>query len=302
MAYKTLQLRRDTFANWASNNPLLAAGEVGLETDTGGMKAGNGSANWLSLPYIVDRGLATYPWQSRIISTLNTPPLGPAAGARYLVGDTPTDDFVGHTDDVATWLGSGWSFYTPVTGDMFWHTADAKYYYWDSAAWTEFTGGGGGVTSVTGTAPVVSSGGDTPAISLTIGTGLQNDGGTLKSNDAEIVKIIDYGDSSSAGWDLTALTTDGAWHDLDLSSIVPAGAKFVLMKIYVQDDAAGSYVQLRKNGNTEIFNAFTCRTQVANQVNEQDGWVACDTNRVIEYRTANLTYTAIYLRVRGWTY
>jgi len=34
MSYKVLQLRRDTAANWTTNNPTLAAGEIGIETDT----------------------------------------------------------------------------------------------------------------------------------------------------------------------------------------------------------------------------------------------------------------------------
>jgi len=29
-----VQFRRDTAANWTSNNPVLSAGELGLETDT----------------------------------------------------------------------------------------------------------------------------------------------------------------------------------------------------------------------------------------------------------------------------
>ena len=46
-----LQQRRDTAANWTSNNPTLAAGEFGLETDTGKFKIGNGSTAWASLAY-----------------------------------------------------------------------------------------------------------------------------------------------------------------------------------------------------------------------------------------------------------
>lgn len=46
-----IQLRRGTAAQWASINPVLASGEVGVETDTGYMKVGNGSAAWTSLPY-----------------------------------------------------------------------------------------------------------------------------------------------------------------------------------------------------------------------------------------------------------
>jgi hypothetical protein len=47
----TIKLRRDTAAAWASANPVLAAGEPGLETDTNLIKYGNGSAAWNSLPY-----------------------------------------------------------------------------------------------------------------------------------------------------------------------------------------------------------------------------------------------------------
>lgn len=46
-----IQLRRDTAANWTSVNPILGAGEPGLETDTNKLKFGNGVNNWNDLPY-----------------------------------------------------------------------------------------------------------------------------------------------------------------------------------------------------------------------------------------------------------
>jgi hypothetical protein len=46
-----IQLRADTAANWASENPTLLANEVGLETDTKKIKVGNGSTAWNSLAY-----------------------------------------------------------------------------------------------------------------------------------------------------------------------------------------------------------------------------------------------------------
>lgn len=51
MAIKRLQLRRDTAANWTSNNPTLLAGEMGVETDTGKFKVGNGTQAWTALAY-----------------------------------------------------------------------------------------------------------------------------------------------------------------------------------------------------------------------------------------------------------
>ena len=46
-----LQNRRDTAANWTTNNPTLAAGEIGYDTDTAKFKIGTGSANWSTLGY-----------------------------------------------------------------------------------------------------------------------------------------------------------------------------------------------------------------------------------------------------------
>jgi hypothetical protein len=53
-----LQNRRDTAANWTANNPTLAAGELGLETDTAKFKMGNGSTAWNSLAYAYTAGSA----------------------------------------------------------------------------------------------------------------------------------------------------------------------------------------------------------------------------------------------------
>lgn len=46
-----IQLRRDTAADWTSTNPILADGEMGVETDTEQFKFGDGVTAWASLPY-----------------------------------------------------------------------------------------------------------------------------------------------------------------------------------------------------------------------------------------------------------
>jgi hypothetical protein len=43
--------RRDTASNWTTNNPVLAQGEPGFETDTLDYKIGDGSTVWSSLAY-----------------------------------------------------------------------------------------------------------------------------------------------------------------------------------------------------------------------------------------------------------
>lgn len=44
-------LRNDVAENWELHNPLLLAGETGVETDTGYFKIGDGDHNWNDLPY-----------------------------------------------------------------------------------------------------------------------------------------------------------------------------------------------------------------------------------------------------------
>lgn len=58
MSFGRFQIRRDTAANWTSNDPTLASGEIGFETDTYKLKIGDGSTAWTALSYFADG--ATY--------------------------------------------------------------------------------------------------------------------------------------------------------------------------------------------------------------------------------------------------
>ena len=45
-----IQIRRDTTANWTNTNPVPAEGELCLDTNTGFLKVGDGSSNYVDLP------------------------------------------------------------------------------------------------------------------------------------------------------------------------------------------------------------------------------------------------------------
>jgi hypothetical protein len=51
MSTVRIQVRRGTAADWTSVNPVLAAGEMGVESDTNLFKFGNGSTAWTALSY-----------------------------------------------------------------------------------------------------------------------------------------------------------------------------------------------------------------------------------------------------------
>ena len=112
--------------------------------------------------------------------------------------------------------------------------------------------------------------------------------------------IVDRGDPSAADYTLGDFTTDFTWNDLDLSGIVPAGATFVVISGNINDNAVGSSLQFRKNGNSNNFNSGSVRTQVASATIDFRLIIACDSNRVIEYRASNLTFTTINVTVVGW--
>lgn len=49
-----IKLRRDTTANWATDNPVLAEGETGWDTDLLRVKLGDGVTAWNALPWAAD--------------------------------------------------------------------------------------------------------------------------------------------------------------------------------------------------------------------------------------------------------
>jgi len=46
-----IKFKRGLSVSWETQNPILAAGEAGVEIDTGQLKVGDGSTPWNSLPY-----------------------------------------------------------------------------------------------------------------------------------------------------------------------------------------------------------------------------------------------------------
>ena len=95
----TIKLRRDTASNWASNNPTLAQGEPGFETDTGKIKYGDGTTAWNSLDYAVYE-------DSSVDSHLNTSSAG--------------------SNQVLSWSGSDYTWVTQSSGSSGSSSANAN--------------------------------------------------------------------------------------------------------------------------------------------------------------------------------
>lgn len=78
------------------------------------------------------------PAQPAVTGFANIPPT-PAEGARYIVGSSPTGDWVGYADYIATWDKSGnvWVMVQPENGWRCYVTLLGKEYVYFSNAWGE---------------------------------------------------------------------------------------------------------------------------------------------------------------------
>jgi hypothetical protein len=91
-----IQLRRDTAANWTSSNPVLRAGEVGIETDTLKFKVGNGTSTWTQITGYAN--ITPSSLTSSLAAYIESGDLGQPSGPAQLTGTgdllVPGDEIV----------------------------------------------------------------------------------------------------------------------------------------------------------------------------------------------------------------
>jgi hypothetical protein len=101
-----LQLRRDTSANWSASNPILAEGEIGIDTTLRSSKIGDGSTAWNSLPYGLTQSAPGLRYQFSTTTTDSDPGAG-VFRANAAIGSA-TQLFFDNTDlggaTVTAWL------------------------------------------------------------------------------------------------------------------------------------------------------------------------------------------------------
>lgn len=96
------------------------------------------------------------------------------------------------------------------------------------------------------------------------------------------------------------LTVDSSWHVLDISSIVPDGAKAVLLRVKLNDSAVGSAFGVRATGSGNTYAAGYAITRVADIVDYQDLWVALDNSRTFEYIVSSVVWTTLEVTIAAY--
>lgn len=226
-----LQLRRGTAAEWTSANPVLAQGEMGVETDTLKVKLGNGTTAWTALPYFTQGAPGATGPQGPAGPTGATGATG-ATGPKGDKGDTGDTGPAGPQGVSITMKGSKATVGAlPTTGnqvnDAYIVDADGDLYVWNGSAWYSVgqivgpegpqgpagaTGPAGpaGPTGATGATGAVGSRGGMPYNFLTPQTGDTDPGsGNLKFNNTTYTGVtrIYVSNTNSSGWSATS------WYD-----------------------------------------------------------------------------------------
>ena len=110
-------------------------------------------------------------------------------------------------------------------------------------------------------------------------------------------EYVDRGDPVTYDFTTGDLTQDGAWHDLDLSSLLPieSTGQLVLLKMTFSASSGAIYMEVREKGKTNSGNSAYIR-----QNNSGDFWVKCDDNRKMEYAIYGGAASFVGIGVRGW--
>lgn len=120
---QTVQLRRANATDWTTANPVLAAGEVGVESDTGNFKIGNGTTAWNSLAYTNTGTSAVNPLQ---LKGAQVKLVYRSATARWEFADGTVPNLTGRTASV-TWEGTATQIPVFGTGDTNFRVGDTAH-------------------------------------------------------------------------------------------------------------------------------------------------------------------------------
>jgi len=112
--------------------------------------------------------------------------------------------------------------------------------------------------------------------------------------------FFDRGDPNSQDWDANDLTWDEAWHDLDLSSIVPVDSTAVVLRVAYTSSQLPFYFHFRKKGNVNWPNVSECRNMVSNKIHHRDKIVAVDSDLKIQYKAYHTIPSLFLITVAGW--
>ena len=103
---------------------------------------------------------------------------------------------------------------------------------------------------------------------------------------------------TSADYTQATLTEDDAFHELDISGIVPANTTAIAVSLIVSDGSVGARGRLRSSSQSSFYQALEIQVNVANKTITNNGIVGVS-GQAIDY-AFNVVFTYISITILGW--
>jgi len=113
-------------------------------------------------------------------------------------------------------------------------------------------------------------------------------------------KYIDRGDIEANDYLITDLTVDAAWHDLDLSAIIPKGTVLCMLLVSLNSSVLSKMMKFRTKGDSGTYNAPLVMSSVINQTFYTSLVVHPDSDGIVEYFLSTGGIISITIIVQGW--
>jgi len=113
-------------------------------------------------------------------------------------------------------------------------------------------------------------------------------------------RLVHRGEILVPDFQVGDFTIDDEWHDLDLSSILPANAFAFIVAGSFDVDSGAEYIQIRPKGFTGSYTKFKSRSLVINAQHDFHGTIFCNNNQIVEYQISIATWATLYFCIRGW--
>lgn len=112
--------------------------------------------------------------------------------------------------------------------------------------------------------------------------------------------FVNRGDAGAPDFVVANFTRDGAWHDLDLSGIIPAGATAAAAALFIRANVTANTIRFTPSDFAGDDNRTNIITQAAGVSIEQDITLVLNSDRKVRYKATAGNWTAIQLTIKGW--
>lgn len=114
--------------------------------------------------------------------------------------------------------------------------------------------------------------------------------------------FYDRGDVAADDFALANFTADGNAHDLDLSAIIPAGTKLVVLRLVATGGTLDRYAKFYKKGYVNGLNegAYLNIHTTGHFIFLNGSTIVPDANRKISYKTTLASPDQLFVTVIGW--